>query len=109
MDIIEKALKEGRTNLSEYESKSVLKSYGIPVTRERLVRDRKSLMQAIHDVGFPCVMKGCAPSLNHKTERNLVRLDIRSEEEALSVFEEFIAELREDDGSVLVQEMIQGK
>ena len=34
MKIIEKALKEEQTALSEYESKQILASYGIPVTKE---------------------------------------------------------------------------
>jgi hypothetical protein len=33
MEIIAKALEQGRTTLSEYESKQVLSAYGIPVTR----------------------------------------------------------------------------
>ena len=36
MEIIENALKQGRTALSEYESKMLLASYKIPVTREVL-------------------------------------------------------------------------
>ena len=38
MKLIDQALKDGRTALSDYESKQVLASYGIPVTQE--VRDQ---------------------------------------------------------------------
>ena len=41
MEILEKAISEGRNALSEYESKQVLKSYHIPVTREKTVIDEK--------------------------------------------------------------------
>ena len=38
MEIIEKALSENRTTLSEHESKKLLATYGIPVSREVLVQ-----------------------------------------------------------------------
>ena len=51
MEIIEKALKKGRTTLSEYESKQVLASYGIPVTKELLVNDLQGLKSATQEIG----------------------------------------------------------
>ena len=109
MEMIENALKERRTTLSEYESKEVLRAYGIPVTREKVARDQQSFKDAIRDIPFPLVLKGCAPSLSHKTERNLVRVDIRSEPEAVSAFEELMKDVKDEGGSVLVQEMIKGR
>jgi len=45
MEIIEKALKQGRATLSEYESKQVLASYGIPVTREFMAAGAEDLIK----------------------------------------------------------------
>ena len=109
MRIIENALKEGRKTLSEYESKEILRDYGVPVTREKMVKDTDSLRMTFQEIGFPLVLKGCAPNLSHKTERNLVRLDIRSEEEAEAVFKEIMKDIKDEGGTVLVQEMIQGR
>lgn len=109
MDIIENALREGRDRLSEYESKIFLNAYGIPVTKERLADDQQSFQEAIKAISFPLVLKGCSPVLSHKTERNLVRVDIRSELEAQAVFEELMREVKNDGGSVLVQEMVKGQ
>lgn len=108
MDIIEKALKEKRTTLSEHEAKEFLKTYGIRVTKEREVFDPQGLTGAVRDIGFPLVLKASSPNIAHKTERGLVRLDIRSEEEALVVFKEISVATREDGGGVLVQEMVRG-
>ena len=108
MDAIRKALDENRTTLSEHESKELLRSYGIPVTREEEVSDEKSLLKVVREIGFPLVMKGCAPQLTHKTERGLVRVDIRTEQEALMVFREMTREMKDENGTVLVQEMIKG-
>ena len=46
MEIIDSVLKEGRTTLTEYESKQVLASYGLPVTREVLVDKLEDLLKA---------------------------------------------------------------
>ncbi len=108
MQIIQDALKEGRDTLSEAESKRLLKAYNVPVTREIEVTDKEALKKATGEIGFPLVIKGCGSKLSHKTERNLVRVGIPGEEEALAAFEEIMADVKSDGGTVLVQEMIKG-
>ncbi|MBR9981153.1 MAG: acetate--CoA ligase family protein, partial [Desulfatitalea sp.] len=80
--IIDRALAEKRKALSEYEAKQVLAAYGIPVTREILVVERGTLADAAGRIGYPLVMKGCAADIAHKTEQNLVRVDVRDADEA---------------------------
>ena len=109
MEIIRKALEEARTTLSEHESKELLRSYEIPVTREIQANDQKGLLEAIQEIGFPLVIKACGPKLSHKTERGLVRVDIRSAEEATAAFDEIMNEVKDDGGTVLVQEMVKGQ
>lgn len=109
MDIIERSLAESRKALSEYESKQILAQYGIPVTMEILVCDEKDLIQASREVGFPLVLKACSPEISHKTEKNLVRTDLRTEEEAIAAFRTISTELEGPNAGILVQEMVQGK
>jgi len=106
--ILEKALREGRKTLSEYESKDFLKSYGIPVTREVLVHSLEECIKATHAIGFPLVLKGCSPSLAHKTEKGLVRVDIRNEQEAILAFDDLTSRMEGKEKDILVQEMIKG-
>jgi len=108
MEIIEKALKEGRTTLSEYESKQVLASYGIPVTKELVVDNVPDLINATKEIGYPLVLKGCSSGIAHKTEKGLIKVDIRNEEEAKAAFEEITANIGAED-AVLVQEMVKGQ
>jgi acetyl-CoA synthetase (ADP-forming) len=108
-DIIDKALKEGRNTLSESESKELLRSYGIAVTREVEVTDEAGLKAAVGDIGFPLVLKACGPDLSHKTERGLVRVDLRNEQEAIDAFKGIMSEVKDEGGSVLVQEMVKGE
>lgn len=109
MEVIKKALADGRRTLTEYESKQVLRKYGIPVTREIEVDNRESLIEAIGEIGFPLVLKGCGPSLSHKTERNLVHVDIRNEKEAAAAFDRIMKEVKKEGGTVLIQEMVKGR
>lgn len=110
MEIIERAVNQGRTALSEYESKLVLKQYGIPVTREILVNDRTGLPDAAKDIGYPLVLKASSPGIAHKTEEGLIHTDLRNETDAVEAYEEIISKLGAyEDAAVLVQEMIRGK
>ena len=109
MKIIDEAVQRKQTTLSEYESKQLLTQYGIPVTKEVLAGNRESLMVAIEEIGFPVVLKGCSPDIFHKTEKGLIRVDIRNEDEASESFKEIIAGMSGTENYVLVQEMIRGK
>ncbi|MBT4262798.1 MAG: acetate--CoA ligase family protein [Deltaproteobacteria bacterium] len=109
MEIIKQALKAGQTTLSEYDSKKVLAEYKIPVTKEIVAKDINELNQAAEKIGFPLVLKGSSSEIAHKTEKGLIKIDIRTLEEATGAFEEIIAKMGGDKGGVLVQEMIKGQ
>ena len=109
MEIIQKVLGEGRHVLSEYESKLLLAQYGIPVTREIVVEDETDLISAARDIGYPLVLKGCSSEISHKTETNIIQLDIRTDEEATTAFRQIKANMNGQPGGVLVQEMIRGQ
>ena len=109
MDILDKARKEGRETLSEYESKIVLASYNIPVTHEIIIQKNNDVISAAHEIGYPVVMKGCSPEITHKTEKGLIRTDIRDDKEALDTFNDIMAGMNGSHGSILIQEMIKGK
>jgi len=109
MGIIETALNEGRKTLSEYESKQILAEYGIPVTREILISDREQLIPAAREIGYPVVLKGCAPEISHKTEQDVIRVDLRSDDELTRAYQEIVSHMETPTKSVLVQEMVRGK
>ena len=107
--IIEKALKQGRKTLSEYEAKLVLAAYDIPITKEVLLKDKDQLDRGLKKIGFPLVMKGCSADIAHKTEKGLIHVDIRSAREAKKAYGEIMAGMKGFDGAVLIQEMIKGR
>ena len=90
MDLIRKAVKKGYSALSEYESKQILAEYGIPCTREIMVTNLQELGDAAEEIGFPLVLKGCGRQIAHKTEKGLIRVDVRNLEEAIAAFREIM-------------------
>lgn len=109
MNILEKAVSEKRTTLSEYESKQILSEYQIPITRELLVHDEKNLIIAAKKIGYPLVLKGCDARIAHKTEKNLIRTNVINEKEAITAFNDIQSCMNKNNAAVIVQEMIIGK
>ncbi len=77
----DRARQSGRKTLSEVESKTILKTYGIPVVDETVVRTQEECVLAAAKLGFPVVVKAVGGKLAHKTERGLVKTHLDSEEE----------------------------
>jgi len=108
MKLIEDAVKRGAKSLSEYESKLLLAEYGIPVTGEAVVTTPDDAVAEASQIGFPVVLKGSGETISHKTELNLIALDLKSEEEVRQAFNELTGNKKADVKEVLVQQMIKG-
>ena len=107
--LVARALKSGHGALSEYDSKRLLAAYGVPVTRERLVRDAKEARAVADKLGYPVVLKGCAPDLLHKTEAGLVMVGLGSGKDVADGFATLQTRAGAGfSGGFLVQEMIKG-
>ncbi len=105
--IIKKALERGQKTLSEYDSKLVIQSVGVPVTREKLAHSREEAVKFAKEIGYPVVVKGCSDKAAHKTEMGLVKLKLANAGEVEKAYDEIMGKGIELDG-VLVQEMIKG-
>lgn len=107
-EIIKQVRALGARTLSEYQSKQVLVSYGVPVTAERLAVDADTAAQAAADIGFPVALKGNAPDLAHKTEAGLVEIGLTDADAVRAAAARLMAKLPPG-GNLLVQEMASGK
>jgi succinyl-CoA synthetase beta subunit len=105
--IIKKALERGQKTLSEYDSKLVIQSVGVPVTREKLAHSKAEAVKFAGEIGYPVVAKGCSDKAAHKTEMGLVKLKLANAGEVEKAYDEITGKGIELDG-VLVQEMIRG-
>ena len=106
LNLIEKAFKKGQSALSEYDSKRLLSTFDIPITREAIVLNADSAAVEAKKIGFPVVLKASGATLFHKTEVGGVALNLRNEEE---VREESRRLLKiQGCEALLVQEMVKG-
>jgi len=108
MNIIEEAVKRGAKTLSEHESKLFLAEHGIAVTREVVVSTEENAVLAAEDIGYPVVLKGSGEALSHKTEMNLIAIDMRSEAEVREAFQRLTSNPEVTVEEVLVQQMVKG-
>ncbi len=104
------ALKRGQLSLSEYVSKQVLAAYGIPTVREILVATPEAAEAAAAEVGYPVAVKACGAGLMHKSDLDLVALNVSDGSGVRAAASGMLARVdqRQLDG-ILVQPMVRGK
>jgi acetyltransferase len=107
-EILSKAKRTGITTLDEYSAKKLLQGYGIPIPIEIRVEKESEFAEAVRSVGCPVAVKACDPQILHKTEKDLVRLNISTVEEALQACKE-IRQAAGEKVPILVSEMVTGK
>jgi acyl-CoA synthetase (NDP forming) len=109
VELINKARKEKRLSLTEAESKKLLSAYGIPVVEESVVNTQESAVVQSRAVGFPVVLKGLGSKLTHKTERGLVKLNLRTAAEVRRAYREICQSAGQDWEGCLIQPQMEGK
>lgn len=110
MEVLEQAKRKKYKTLSEYDSKRVLTEYGIPVTREKLVKSQKDAVAAAEEMGYPVVLKAAGPDLTHKTELDAIRLNLADAKAVRQAVKELKAATKGQKlQGLLVQEMVKGQ
>jgi len=80
-EIIAKAIHEKRDALTEAEATQVLKNYNIPVVNETIINNISGIEASAGEMGYPVVLKGLGSKLTHKTDKGLVKLNIKTPED----------------------------
>ena len=99
--------------LTEYESKQVLRAYGVPCTREILCASGAEAVSAARELGGPVALKVMSPRILHKTEAGVIALNLRDGEAIRRAYDELLDRARRHDPAapihgVLCQEMAAG-
>ena len=108
-EIIEKAINEGRTALTEAEAKQVLANYNIPVVKEKIYNNINEIDEDATDISYPVVLKGLGSKLTHKTEKGLVKLNIKSRDDLQAAAVYIKDAAGADLEGFLLQPMLEGK
>ena len=93
--IIEGALADRRQSLTEMESKSLLSTFGVPVSTTVMARNANEAALIAHQLGFPVVIKIHSPDIRHKSEVGGVRLNLKSAQEVREAFNDMMDRLRQ--------------
>jgi len=91
--IVESALAEKRSVLSEMETKALLAAFAIPIARTVIARSAHEAMVVAGEIGFPVAMKIDSPDITHKSEVGGVRLNVASAQAVQAAWGEITAEV----------------
>ncbi|HEX9179487.1 MAG TPA: acetate--CoA ligase family protein, partial [Burkholderiales bacterium] len=94
--LIETALAEKRTVLTEMESKALLATFRIPVARTMVARSVSEAIVIAEQFGFPLAMKINSREIHHKTDVGGVRLNVTSAAEVRGAYGGILTKVAEN-------------
>jgi acyl-CoA synthetase (NDP forming) len=92
--ILDQVRKEGRSILTEFESKRILKQAGISVVETRLAETQKEAVLLSQKIGFPVALKIASPDVIHKSDSGGVKLSLNNTTEVKKAYDEIIKKVR---------------
>ena len=109
--LLDKARRDGRTSLDQYEALRLLEVYGLPVPPFAAARSATEAREASKRIGYPVVMKVLSPDILHKVDVGGVRLNLRTSEDVGGAYEQMLQKVsgaRPDAKvqGVLIQKMV---
>ncbi len=94
--ILSEAKRQGRTVLTEVESKEVLTACGIPVRTGQVATDPESAAEIAGKLGYPVVMKIVSPDIPHKSDVGGVRVNLNSPAAVRSAFTDIVRDAKRE-------------
>ncbi len=92
--------------IDEFRAKQMLSLYGIPTAREFLAASIEEAEAHVDEIGFPVAVKACSPDIAHKTEQNLVHLNVKDKDGLLKACRAILDAA--PGAGILVAEMLKG-
>ncbi len=113
LNLVLEILEQAPQTIGEYTAKRVLKQYGISVTKEEIAKNAEEAVSIARKIGGPVCLKIESPDILHKSEAKAIRLNLKSDDEIISAFNEIMNNANNYNSNawingVLVQEMITG-
>jgi len=94
VSIIDQVRKEGRSILTEFESKRILKQVGISVVETKLAKTQKEAVSFSQKIGFPVVLKIASPDVIHKSDSGGVKLSLNNAAEVKKAYDEILKKVK---------------
>ena len=108
--IFQQATSNGRTLLTEYESKKLLAAYGIPTIATEIANSDREAVEIADRLGYPVVLKLHSEIITHKTDVGGVRLNLGDAAAVSEAFTEIKSKVNSIDAAaflgVTVQSMV---
>jgi acyl-CoA synthetase (NDP forming) len=92
--IINGALSSGRNFLLEPESKEVIGSYGMPVTKFKIAKTVEEAVKFSGEIGYPVVIKIVSPDVLHKSDVGAVKINLKNADEVRAAFSEIMKNVK---------------
>jgi len=90
LSVLDQVSREGRSILTEVESKKILKQIGIPIVETRLAKSQAGAASISQKLGFPVVLKITSPDVVHKTDSGGVKLDLKNISEVKKAYRDIL-------------------
>jgi len=102
-EIIDRARSEGRTILTEIESKQLIKQAGISVSDARLATSREEAISISKQFGFPVVLKIASPEIVHKSDAGGVKVGLRTSKQVGKAYDDILGAIRQKYPQAMIQ------
>jgi len=93
-EVLRKAFSEGRTVLNQIESLQFFDAYKIPTIKTLIAKTSDEAEAKASELGYPIVMKAMSPQITHKTRAEGVILNVWSQSEVKTFFDELAQNVR---------------
>ncbi len=94
-EVLRRAADEGRKILNLHESLQFLKTYKIPTIKTVFARTAGEAKKAASTIGYPIVIKAISPQITHKSKAEAVILNLWSERQVETSFNDLAAKIQE--------------
>ena len=103
LSIFDQVKKEGRSVLTEFESKKILKQAGISVVGTKLAKTQKETVSLSRKMGFPVALKITSPDVIHKSDSGGVKLSLNNVTEVRKAYDEILKKVRKQYPRAVIQ------
>jgi len=101
--IIDRAESEGRSLLTEIESKELLKQAGVSVIDTNLATSREEAISISRRFGFPVVLKIASPDIVHKSDTGGVKLGLKTSKQVGKAYDDILRTISQKYPQALIQ------